>query len=271
MGKTALATNIAFNAARAYREEVDEAGRSRVVDGAVVGFFSLEMSSEELGTRILAEEARISSHRIRKGEISNAEFPSLVQASQELSRVPFFVDDTPAITVSAMRTRARRLKRQHGLSLVVVDYLQLLRPTADSRPESRVQEIAEITRSLKALAKELSVPVVALSQLSRAPELREDKRPQLADLRESGTIEQDADVVMFVYREEYYLQRQKPPDGTDKFVEWQAQMEKAHNLAEIIIAKQRNGPTGTVRLFFRPEFTRFENYQSDDRLPTHEL
>ena len=271
MGKTALATNIAFNAARAYREEVDEAGRSRVVDGAVVGFFSLEMSSEELGTRILAEEARISSHKIRKGEISNAEFPELVRASQELSRVPFFVDDTPAITVSAMRTRARRLKRQHGLSLIVVDYLQLLRPTAESRPESRVQEIAEITRALKALAKELALPVVALSQLSRAPELRDDKRPQLADLRESGTIEQDADVVMFVFREEYYLQRQKPPDGTDKFVEWQAQMEKAHNLAEVIVAKQRNGPTGTVRLFFRPEFTRFENYQADDRLPSHEL
>ncbi len=270
MGKTALATNIAFNAARAYREEVDQTGRSSAIDGAVVGFFSLEMSAEELGTRVLAEQSRLSSHKIRKGEISGTEFPRLVQASQELSRVPFFIDDTPAITVSAMRTRARRLKRQHGLSLIVVDYLQLLRSTADHRPENRVQEIAEITRALKALAKELALPVIALSQLSRAPELRDDKRPQLADLRESGTIEQDADVVMFVYREEYYLQRLKPADGTEKFDEWQAQMEKAHGLAELIVAKQRNGPTGTVRLFFRPELTKFETFTGNDRLPHHE-
>lgn len=269
MGKSALATNIAFNAARAYREEADGAGGRRQVDGAVVGYFSLEMSAEELGTRILAEESKISSHKIRKGEIGPNDFPAIVAASQTLSKVPLFIDDTAALSVSAMRTRARRLKRQHGLSLIVVDYLQLLRPTIDSRPESRVQEISEITRALKALAKELDVPVLALSQLSRAPEQREDKRPQLADLRESGTIEQDADVVMFIYREEYYLQRQRPPEGTDKHDEWMAQMDKVHNLAEIIVAKQRNGPTNTVRMFFRPELTKFEDYQSEDHLPDH--
>ena len=270
MGKSALATNIAFNAARAYREETDETGKQKVVDGAVVGFFSLEMSSEELGTRILAEESKISSHKIRKGEISQSEFPEIVRAAQSLSRAPFFIDDTPALSVSAMRTRSRRLKRQHGLSLIVVDYLQLLRPSGESRHDSRVQEVAEITRSLKALAKELDVPVVALAQLSRGPEQREDKRPQLADLRESGTIEQDADVVMFIYREEYYLQRQEPSAGTAEHAKWQEDMAKVHNLAEVIVGKQRNGPTGTVRLYFRPEFTRFENYMSDDHLPDHE-
>lgn len=271
MGKSALATNIAFNAARAFREETDETGKQKVVDGAVVGFFSLEMSSEELGTRILAEESRISSHRIRKGEISQTEFPEIVRAAQSLSRAPFFIDDTPALSISAMRTRARRLKRQHGLSLIVVDYLQLLRPSGESRYDSRVQEVAEITRSLKAIAKELDVPVLALAQLSRGPEQREDKRPQLADLRESGTIEQDADVVMFIYREEYYLQRQEPGAGTAEHAKWQEDMAKVHNLAEVIVGKQRNGPTGTVRLYFRPEFTRFENYMSDDHLPDHEL
>ncbi|MHB1217957.1 MAG: replicative DNA helicase [Alphaproteobacteria bacterium] len=271
MGKSALATNIAFNAARAFREETDETGKQKVVDGAVVGFFSLEMSSEELGTRILAEESKISSHKIRKGEISQTEFPEIVRAAQSLSRAPFFIDDTPALSVSAMRTRARRLKRQHGLSLIVVDYLQLLRPSGESRHDSRVQEVAEITRSLKALAKELDVPVLALAQLSRGPEQREDKRPQLADLRESGTIEQDADVVMFIYREEYYLQRQEPSTGTSEHAKWQEDMAKVHNLAEVIVGKQRNGPTGTVRLYFRPEFTRFENYMSDDHLPNHEL
>ena len=271
MGKSALATNIAFNAARAFREETDETGKQKVVDGAVVGFFSLEMSSEELGTRIFAEESKISSHRIRKGEISQTEFPEIVRAAQALSRAPFFIDDTPALSISAMRTRARRLKRQHGLSLIVVDYLQLLRPSGESRYDSRVQEVAEITRSLKAIAKELDVPVLALAQLSRGPEQREDKRPQLADLRESGTIEQDADVVMFIYREEYYLQRQEPSTGTAEHAKWQEDMAKVHNLAEIIVGKQRNGPTGTVRLYFRPEFTRFENYMSDDHLPDHEL
>ena len=271
MGKTAIATNIAFNAAKALRMEKGEDGEMHQVDGAVVGFFSLEMSAEELATRILAEEARISSHKIRRGEMSQAEFTRLVEASQKLASAPFFIDDTAALTVSAMRTRARRLKRQHGLSLIVVDYLQLLRPPGESQSENRVQEIAAITRALKALSKELSVPVLALSQLSRAVEQREDKRPMLSDLRESGTIEQDSDVVMFVFREEYYLQRQQPPEGTDKHIEWQERMEQVHNTAEIIVAKQRNGPVGTAKLYFRPEFTRFESLTPDDHLPDVEL
>lgn len=270
MGKTALATNIAFNAARAFREETDETGHKKHVDGAVVGFFSLEMSAEELGTRILAEETKVSSSNIRKGEISRTQFPEIVRAAQTLSRAPFFIDDTAALSVSAMRTRARRLKRQHGLSLIVVDYLQLLRASGEARFESRVQEVAEITRSLKALAKELDLPVVALAQLSRAPEQREDKRPQLSDLRESGTIEQDADVVMFIFREEYYLRREEPTHGTAEHDQWREKMEKAHNIAEIIVAKQRNGPVGPVTLYFNPEFTKFDNFQSEDRLPDHE-
>ncbi|MBT6118514.1 MAG: AAA family ATPase, partial [Rhodospirillaceae bacterium] len=267
MGKTALVTNMAFAAAKAYREEVADDGTKRQVDGAVVGFFSLEMSAEELATRILAEEARISSAKIRKGEMNQEDFDRLVQASQRLAAAPFFIDDTAALSVSAMRTRARRLKRQHGLSLIVVDYLQLLRPPTEHRNENRVQEIAAITRALKALAKELEVPVIALSQLSRAVEQREDKRPQLSDLRESGTIEQDSDVVMFVYRPEYYLERQQPDIGSDKHMEWQESMDRVHNLAEVIVAKQRNGPIGTVKLYFRKEFTRFEPYLSDDRAP----
>ena len=267
MGKTALATNIAFNAASAYREERDEDGIARVVDGAVVGFFSLEMSAEELATRILAEKAGVTSHKIRRGEISKDDFPKFVAASQELSRLPLYIDDTPALSVSALRTRARRLKRMQGLGLVVVDYLQLLRPTHDSRPENRVQEISDITRALKALAKELSIPVLALSQLSRAVEQREDKRPQLSDLRESGSIEQDSDIVMFIFREEYYLRRQEPPEGTDKHFEWQAAMDKVHNVAEIIIGKQRHGPVGTRRLFFDPDFTKFADLAPVDHGP----
>jgi len=279
MGKTALATNIAFGAAKALgARSADlpspaEAGFAKAGAGAggVVGFFSLEMSAEELATRILAEEAGISAHKIRKGEVGNEDFPRIVQASRALTKAPMFIDDTAALSISAMRTRARRLKRQHGLSLIVVDYLQLLRPTGQSRPENRVQEIAEITRSLKALAKELNMPVLALSQLSRAVEQRDDKRPQLSDLRESGNIEQDADVVMFIYREEYYLERQKPAEGTPKHDEWVTRMGKVHSLAEVIVAKQRNGPVGTVRLFFRPELTRFENFQAGDRLPDAEF
>ena len=271
MGKTALATNIAFHAAKSFREEEDEDGNLQQVDGAVVGFFSLEMAAEELATRILAEEAKVPSHKIRRGEVSQEDFPRIVHASQQLSTAPFFIDDTAALSVSAMRTRARRLKRQHGLSLIVVDYLQLLRPGGDYRPENRVQEIAEITRALKALAKDLNAPVLALSQLSRAVEHREDKRPQLADLRESGNIEQDADVVMFIFREEYYMRRQEPTEGTDRHAEWQAQMDKVLNLAEIIVAKQRNGPVGTTKLFFRPELTKFEDYQNVDHLPNSEL
>jgi len=271
MGKTALATNIAFSAAHAYREEADSLGRKKPVDGAVVAFFSLEMSAEQLATRILAEQAEIHSHKIRQGELSNDEFERLVVAAQELHRLPLYIDDTPALSISAVRTRARRLKRQHGLGLIVVDYLQLLRGSSGTS-DNRVQEVSEITRGLKALAKELSVPVIALSQLSRAVESREDKRPQLSDLRESGSIEQDADVVMFVFREQYYLERAEPgrrPDESeekfnDRHARWQQRCEEVWNTAEVIVAKQRHGPVGSVRLSFRGEFTKFGNLAAAD-------
>ncbi len=258
MGKTALATNIAFNAAKAFM-------RTNGGEGAPVGFFSLEMSAEQLATRILAGEAEVSGDKIRRGEIKDSDFPKFVAASQDLSRVPFFVDDTPALTIAAVRTRCRRLKRTHGLGMVVVDYLQLLRGSSTKGNENRVQEISEITRGLKAIAKELEVPVLALSQLSRAVEMREDKRPQLADLRESGSIEQDADVVMFVYREQYYLERAEParrPEETedkynDRYANWQNRYAEVHNTAEAIIAKQRHGPIGSVRMFFDGQFTKF--------------
>lgn len=271
MGKTSLATNIAFNAAKAYKEEVDALGNKVAVDGAKVAFFSLEMSAEQLAARILAEQAEISSHKIRQGEMSNEEFERLVVAAQELHRLPLFIDDTPALSISAVRTRSRRLKRQHGLGLIVVDYLQLLRGSG-SHSENRVQEVSEITRGLKALAKELDVPVIALSQLSRAVEQREDKRPQLADLRESGSIEQDADVVMFVYREQYYLERAEPgrrPEETDekfneRYSKWHERLMEVVNTAEVIVAKQRHGPVGTVRLSFQGEFTKFGNLITGD-------
>ncbi|MEW5726544.1 MAG: replicative DNA helicase [Pseudomonadota bacterium] len=271
MGKTSLATNIAFNAAKAYKEEVDALGNKVAVDGAKVAFFSLEMSAEQLAARILAEQAEISSHKIRQGEMSNEEFERLVIAAQELHRLPLFIDDTPALSISAVRTRSRRLKRQHGLGLIVVDYLQLLRGSG-SHSENRVQEVSEITRGLKALAKELDVPVIALSQLSRAVEQREDKRPQLADLRESGSIEQDADVVMFVYREQYYLERAEPgrrPEETDekfneRYSKWHERLMEVVNTAEVIVAKQRHGPVGTVRLSFQGEFTKFGNLITGD-------
>jgi replicative DNA helicase len=276
MGKTALATNIGFNAARAYRANKTPDGRTVGEDGAVVGFFSLEMSAEQLATRILAEESGIPSNNIRKGEVSNEDFDRFVQASQRLSSVPFFIDDTPALTISGLRTRARRLLRQQGLDLIIVDYLQLIRGGGEGRgQENRVQEISEITRGLKTLAKELEVPVLALSQLSRAVEARDDKRPMLSDLRESGSIEQDADVVMFVYREEYYLSRsepsQRPEETIEKFGDrhdrWKERCEQVYGLAEIIVAKQRHGPIGPVKLRFAHETTRFDNFMSDDRLP----
>jgi replicative DNA helicase len=271
MGKTALATNMAFNAARAYRREPAD-GAEKTVDGAVVGFFSLEMSREQLATRILAEQTQISSDKIRRGMVPADKFTDLVVASRELQRLPIYIDDTPALTISAMRTRARRLKRTRDLGLIVIDYLQLIAPSPGSRHDSRVQELSEITRGLKALAKELHVPVLALSQLSRAVEQREDKRPMLSDLRESGTIEQDSDVVMFIYREQYYLERAEPTqradESDDKFdsrhQEWQRRCEKAHNLAEVMIAKQRHGPIGTVKLVFQGEFTRFGDLDSRD-------
>ncbi len=265
MGKTALATNIAFNLAKAITR--DAAGdKSRQ---PAIGFYSLEMSAEQLANRILAEDAQIASDKIRCGELNAQEFDRLVLASQQLEMAEFFIDDTPALTVSALRTRARRLKRQHGLALIVVDYLQLLQGSRANRNENRVQEISEITRGLKTLAKELDVPVLALSQLSRAVEQREDKRPQLADLRESGTIEQDADVVMFIFREEYYLDRleptRRPEETEDKFLErrgnWEDRLRDSHGLAEVIVAKQRHGPTGRVSLRFYAEVTKFDNLE----------
>ena len=275
MGKTALATNIAFNAAKAYREEHGEDGKPKAVDGAVVGFFSLEMSAEQLATRILSEQAGISSEKIRKGELISSDFDKVLSVSQELEHLNLFIDDTPALSIAALRTRARRLKRTHGLGLLVVDYLQLLSPSGKSRQENRVQEVSEITRGLKTLAKELDVPVLALSQLSRAVEQREDKRPQLSDLRESGSIEQDADVVMFVYREEYYLTRSEPTrraeESDQRFNErhddWKQRCEQTYGKAEVIVAKQRHGPTGIVRLSFDGSITKFDNLPADEERP----
>jgi replicative DNA helicase len=264
MGKSALATKIAFGAAAALRAEAEAAGAGGQPLKSVA-VFSLEMSAEQLATRMLAETARISGDRIRRGDIGQKDFDRFVQVSRTLQTLPVQIDDTAALSLSAMRTRCRRLARTHGLALVVVDYLQLMRPSAGTRPESRVLEISQITQGLKAIAKELSVPVIALSQLSRAVESRDDKRPQLSDLRESGTIEQDADSVMFIYRDEYYLQARMPKqmghDTEDKFQsamdKWQRDMDAAHNKAELIIAKQRHGPTGSIELFFEGEFMRF--------------
>jgi replicative DNA helicase len=276
MGKTAFATNIAFNAAKAYRAVPGPDGRPVAEDGAVIGFFSLEMSAEQLATRILAEESGVPSDRIRRGDVRKEDFDKFVAASQRLAAVPLYIDDTPALSVAALRTRARRLKRQQGLGLIIVDYLQLMRPASTGRgQENRVQEISEITRGLKAIAKELGVPVLALSQLSRAVEQREDKRPQLADLRESGSIEQDADVVMFIFREEYYKSREpkiNENETQDKFntrySDWQELMEKIHGIAEIIISKQRHGPVGTIKLHFEAETTKFDNFIGPETLPT---
>ena len=259
MGKTALATNIAVNAARALRTEQTETGETKTIEGAMVAFFSLEMSREQLATRVLSEVAEIPSHKIRQGQLSHEEFGNLVEASKLLTRLPLYIDDTPALSVSAVRTRARRLKRTQGLGLIIIDYLQLLAPTGGKRIENRVQEVSDVTRALKALAKELDTPVVALSQLSRAVEQRDDKRPQLADLRESGSIEQDADVVMFIFREEYYLNRAKPEEGSAEFEAWQEKMTKVYNEAEVIIGKQRHGPDRKRQSVFDGQFTKFGN------------
>jgi len=266
MGKSALATKIAFGAAHALMREARAEDPNGVPKGSVA-IFSLEMSAEQLATRLLAEEARVSGDRIRRGEIGQRDFDRFVQVSREIAGLPLHIDDTPAITLSALRTRCRRLKRTKGLSLVVVDYLQLMRPSVGTKPESRVLEISQITQGLKAIAKELAVPVLALSQLSRAVESREDKRPQLSDLRESGTIEQDADMVLFIYRDEYYLQQREPKkmafDGDDKYEDalkkYQSDMNSVHNKAEVLIEKQRHGPTGKVDLLFEGEFTRFSD------------
>ncbi len=257
MGKTALATNIAFNAAKAILKEKD--------GGAAVAFFSLEMSADQLAGRILSAESGIVSDKIRRGDLNGDDFQKFSDVAKELAELPLFMDDTPALSISALRTRCRRLKRQHNLGCIIVDYLQLLSGTAGKKSENRVQEISEITRSLKALAKELHVPVMALSQLSRAVEQRDDKRPQLSDLRESGSIEQDADVVMFVFRQSYYLERKEPDHGTESHREWQIQMENIRNISEVILAKQRHGPVGTVRLFFDSRLTRFGDLSQEDQ------
>ena len=264
MGKTALATNIAYHVAKSYKPDEDS---EKALDGAVVGFFSLEMSAEQLATRIISEQSQIPSERIRRGRIESAEFDRIVEASQELQNLPLYIDQTGGLTVAQLAARARRLKRQRGLGLVVVDYLQLLSGSNRRAAEGRVQEVSEITTGLKALAKELHVPVLALSQLSRQVEQREDKRPQLSDLRESGSIEQDADVVLFVFREEYYLERSQPRENTDEHKQWQAEMEAVMGKADVIIGKQRHGPTGTVTLQFTPEYTRFSNLAAEERLP----
>jgi len=256
MGKTSLATNIAFNVAKAYKRGKLPDGSEGAVEGGVVGFYSLEMSAEQLAARVLSEAAEIPSENIRRGDMTEGEFRRFVQAAKDLEACPLFIDDTPALPIAQLAARARRLKRTHGLDLLIVDYLQLVRGTA----ENRVNEIAEISMGLKAIAKELNIPVVALSQLSRQVESRDDKRPQLSDLRESGSIEQDADVVMFVFREEYYVEREKPSDDQlDKMAEWQERMEKLHGKAEVVIGKQRHGPIGTVELSFEGRFTKFGN------------
>ena len=251
MGKTSLATNIAFNAAK----NIQDTGKK-----SSVAFFSLEMSSEQLSTRILSEQAKIGSNDIRRGKISDEQFDQFLETSKNIAELPLFIDETPAIGIAAMSNRARRIKRLHGLEMIVVDYIQLMKGVTSNK-DGRVQEISQITQGLKAIAKELGVPVVALSQLSRQVEQRDDHKPQLADLRESGSIEQDADVVMFVYREGYYLQRKEPREATVEHAEWQAKMNEVAHLAQIIIGKQRHGPIGNVTLEFEERFTKFKDTQ----------
>ncbi|MET0674984.1 MAG: replicative DNA helicase [Bradyrhizobium sp.] len=269
MGKTSLATNIAYNVAQAYKGELQPDGTMKAVNGGVVGFFSCEMSGEQLATRIIAERSGISSSSIRRGGITEADFEKLRDCSIELQTLPFYVDETGGISISQVMARARRLKRQKGLDLLVIDYIQLLSGSGKRGNDNRVQEITEITTSLKALAKELAVPIIALSQLSRQVENRDDKRPQLSDLRESGSIEQDADVVIFVYREEYYLAAKEPRPGTPEHEKWQTDMGLAHGKAEVIIGKQRHGPTGTVELQFDASVTRFGDLSHDAMVPDH--
>ena len=267
MGKTALATNIAFNVAKAHRAETGEDGVTRTVDGGIVGFFSLEMSSEQLATRIVSEQAEIQSQKIRRGMINRDEFEKLYQVSKQLDEIPLYIDESGGISVAQLAARARRLKRRHGLDLLLVDYLQLLSGSS-KRSDNRVQELTEITTNLKALAKELEVPIIALSQLSRQVENRDDKRPQLSDLRESGSIEQDADVVMFVYREEYYIERAKPAENkVEEISSWQVEMDRAMGIGEVIIGKQRHGPTGTVQVRFEGQYTRFSDLAQEDHMP----
>jgi replicative DNA helicase len=267
MGKSALATNIAYNVARRYMGEVLPDGHTQTVNGGIVGFFSLEMSAEQLATRIIAEQSGISSSLIRRGGINEHDFEKIKDTAIELQNLPFFIDETGGLTVAQLAARARRLKRQRGMDVMVIDYIQLLAGSTRRSQENRVQEVTEITTNLKALAKELNVPIVALSQLSRQVENRDDKRPQLSDLRESGSIEQDADVVLFIFREEYYLSNKEPRPGSDEYIKWQTEMAAVHGQAEIIIGKQRHGPTGTVKLQFDAAVTRFDNLAREDQLP----
>jgi replicative DNA helicase len=269
MGKTSLATNIAYNVAKAYKYETLEDGSHKTIDGGIVAFFSLEMSSEQLATRILAERTEISSHDIRQGKLSKADFERLSEATAEMQNLPLYIDDTGGISIGELTARARRLRRSVGLDLIVIDYLQLITASSSGSNVNRVQEVTQITTALKALAKDLNVPVIALSQLSRAVEQRDDKRPQLSDLRESGSIEQDADIVMFVFREEYYLARTEPPadpndpSSNDKWKAWRTRMDQVFGTAEVIVSKQRHGPIGTVKLAFDARVTRFGNLEYD--------
>lgn len=275
MGKTSLATNIAFNAASRYQRDMEDGIDPKKSVGAKVAFFSLEMAADQLATRILSEQSGISGESLRMGKISQQDFRNLARASGELENLPLFIDDTPGLTIAALRTRARRLKRRHDIGFIVIDYLQLLQGSGRSNEGNRVQEISEISRGLKTLAKELNLPVIALSQLSRAVESREDKRPQLSDLRESGSIEQDADMVWFVYREDYYHSFKKPAEPTaestadevDKYNAWLQEDFKISGLAQLIIAKQRHGATGTVRMRFDSKITRFSDFIDDNKLP----
>ena len=275
MGKTALATNIAFSCAQRYLQDIHRGVEADKTSGAPVAFFSLEMSSDQLATRVLAEQSGINSELLRMGKIGQEDFTQLARAAGDLSELPFFIDDTPALSIAALRTRARRMKRQHGIGLIVVDYLQLLQGSGKGGIENRVQEISEISRGLKTLAKELQVPVLALSQLSRAVESREDKHPLLSDLRESGSIEQDADIVLFVYREEYYHDLKSPEipkenssaEVKDKYLKWQVKKNEVQGLAEVVVAKQRHGSTGTVPLTFHKSTTKFADRAPDDYMP----
>jgi replicative DNA helicase len=265
MGKTALAANIAFHVARSYAWEPTPTGERKTVNGGVVAFFSLEMSAEQLALRLLADVSGVSSDRLRKGEIDQSEFGRVRDAAIEIGEAPLFIDATGGLPLAKLVARARRLKRTSGLDLIVVDYLQLVTASDGSRDQNRVQEVSAITQGLKALAKELSVPVIALSQLSRQVESREDKRPQLSDLRESGSIEQDADVVMFVFRESYYLGRSEPREGTPEHLTWQEDMDRLRGVAECIVGKQRHGPIGTVKLSFDEDITKFGNLAREGR------
>jgi replicative DNA helicase len=266
MGKTSLATNIAFNVADAYQSEKQPDGSLKTVNGGIVGFFSLEMSAEQLATRIIAEQAGVPSYKIRRGDIREEDFYKITEAARKMQTIPFYIDQTGGISIAQLTARARRLKRQRGLDFLVIDYLQLLSGSS-KKGENRVQELTEITTGMKALAKELNVPILALSQLSRQVESRDDKRPQLSDLRESGSIEQDADVVMFIYRDEYYLKNKEPKPGTEEYFKWQTEMDQVHGKAEVIIGKQRHGPTGTVQLAFQADVTRFADLADEDKLP----